>query len=89
MHTPAHRAPDPVAHLASLLGPWVGLRMRRPIAVALRASFTVTMPSSGAVIVRRAQDEQWSVEPFRPLAMAHAARRWSETDHRAFVERVR
>lgn len=71
------REPDPAELLAPLLGPRVGLRMRRPLARAMAAPFAFRMPSSGGewVTFAAGKEPEWNARPVLNKAdlMAH---RW-------------
>jgi hypothetical protein len=84
---------DPAEHFARMLGPRVGLRMRRPIMAAMRAPFAYTLRfwvdgDPVRITFAAGEEARWSVEPLRAALVADKVRQWAQTDHAAFVERT-
>lgn len=93
MTTAILREQDPVAALAPLLGPRVGLRASLSV-LAVAAPFALRMPPSGTVLVTftAGEDPQWNVEAMEglgfdvgSLSLARKSREWAGVDHAAFV----
>lgn len=62
---------DPVAVLAPLLGPRLGLRARRPVLAALAAPFAFRMPASGTVLVTFTAGEEpaWNAQALEGMGL--------------------
>lgn len=79
------RERDPMALMAPLLGPCVGLRARRPLLAALTAPSAFTVSREPEWIVQAPEGMGFNV---RALVVACKVREWAQADHTAFVKRT-